>query len=34
MYSIYFICFVFVSVIGAGLRWGDEQFPELAEHEN
>ena len=34
MYSIYFICFVFVSVSGAGLRWVDEQFQGLAENEN
>ena len=30
----YFIFFVFVSVSDTGLRRGDEQFQELAEHEN
>lgn len=29
-----FICFVFVFLSGTGLRRGDEQFQELAEHEN
>lgn len=34
MYIIYFICFVFVFLSGTGLRREDEQFQELAEHEN
>ena len=35
MFSIFFIFFfVFVSVSGAGLRWGNEQFQQPAKHEN